>query len=115
MAATNKPNSDWSLKTVKKGGNGKYEGYGTCNTVDLYSAYYFKGVSKMKISVTNVSSKKSIKVKVYKYGKYWDSCVSTVQVPANGTTTWTISTSSTDKYYVKFFKPADFTWSIEKG
>ena len=115
MAGTSKPSSTWSLKAKTSGGNGKYEGTGTCNTVDLYSNYYFSGVSKMKITVNNKSTKKSMKVKVYEYGSWWDSCVSTVEIPANGKTTWTISTDSKEKYYLKFFKPAQFSWSIKKG
>lgn len=68
----------------------------------------------MKITVTNKSKKKNIKVKIYK-DKLLDSCVSTVTIPQNGKTIWTISTNSSKKYFLRFFKPAEFSWSIKEG
>lgn len=111
MAGTSAPSSTWNLRAKK---DGKYKGSGSCNSVDLYSNYKFTGVSKMKISVTNKSKKKNIKVKVYK-DKWLDSCVSTVTIPPNGNTTWAVSTSSSKKYFLRFFKPAEFSWSIKEG
>lgn len=68
----------------------------------------------MKIAVTNRSTTKSVKVKVYKDALI-DSCESTVTIPANGKTEWTITTKSSKEYYVKFLKPAEFSWNIKKG
>lgn len=109
-AGTDKPgkNKIWDISS-----DGKYSGSGLAGTSDLYSNYYFTGVTKMKISVTNNSSKNKLKVKVFKKGAIFSS--SSVTVPASGTTTWTISTDSSTKYYLEFLAPCDFSWYIKKG
>lgn len=92
-----------------------YEGYGYANNSPLYSNYTFTGVSKMRLTVENNSSKNNLVVKVYQCGFLWDSCVSTVTVPKNGETKWTISTEKAEDYYVRFEAPSNFNWKIEKG
>ena len=89
-AGIGKPSADdtWDLKSKK------YTGYGIADNSTLYSNYYFYNANKIKISVTNNKSNKNLKVTVYKKGKLFN--VSSVTVPKNGYTEWTITTDGTD-------------------
>lgn len=93
--------------------NKQYDFYGTASVSTLYTNYWFTKTSALNISVTNKSTKNNLTVKIVKYnttifGIRADSTVQTVTVPANGTTTWKLSVSSSDKYYIKFIAPSNF-------
>lgn len=106
-AATSEPTKSWNLSK-----SGKYNGSGEAYSSNLYSNYYFTGVSKMKISVTN---KKDTDLTVSIYRKDDWVCYKKVIVPANGKTTWTMSVNSSKHYEIKFKAACKFNYSVQKA
>jgi hypothetical protein len=109
-AGTYVPTSTWNLSTA-----GQYNLYGKASVSNLFTNYLFTGVSSARISCVNRSTTTSLKVRLMRDDPFVDTSVSTVTIPKNGTTTWTVTAlSSTRKYYVKFEAPCDFTGYIRK-
>jgi|GEM_PF-4052098 len=107
-AGVDKPTSTWDLST-----KGKYTFSGEAYAVDLYTNYYLTGKSSVTISITNKSTSKSMKAKLWEKGA-WFISESSVTVPANGTTTWTVSgLSKSESYYIQFYNPCYFNGYIK--
>ncbi len=107
FAGVNKPTSNRNLSS-----EGKYSGGGTAVNNALYSNHNFTGASKMKYTVINTGDK-DITVNIYRT----DARVSyyRIKVEAYSTAIWTMSTTSSKKYYAKFSKPCYFKYSVEKA
>lgn len=108
-AAVNEPSLSKVWNLAQKG---KYTGSGTAQYSNLYSNYWFTGVSKMKYSINNLGSK-TITVNVYRS----DSNVSYYRgyVPAYSSLSLTMNTNSSKKYELRFSAPCNFTYSVSKG
>ena len=107
FASVNKPTNIWNLST-----KGQYEFYGDANVSELYTNYLLTGASSVKISVTN-NDVNTLKIKLYKNGSLFST--SSVNIPAHGTTSWTVNgLSSSSNYYIKFYAPCHFEGYIKK-
>jgi len=107
-AGVDKPTSTWDLSS-----KGRYNFSGEAYAVDLYTNYYLTGKSSVTISITNKSTSKSMKAKLFEKSA-WFISESTVTVPANGTTTWTVSgLDKSAKYYIQFYNPCYFSGYIK--
>lgn len=112
-AGTFTPTSVWKLNT-----KGQYNFEGKASWSKLYTNYKFTGVSSVKIKVSNKHSSKQLVVKVIEVGTVLlgtNKTVQTVKVPVSGTTTWTKSISSSEKYYLSFSAPSNFSGYIKKS
>lgn len=98
------PSNYWDLKTQ---GTYNFSGYATGSS--LYTNYYFKNKTSYTVYVENSGStalKVQLKDRFKTYG--------TITVPANGSTTQTISgVSSNAGVYLKFYAPSNFTGYIK--
>ncbi|MCX8007137.1 MAG: hypothetical protein N3B11_03365 [Coriobacteriia bacterium] len=104
------PSSVWNLAT-----QGQYNFSGVAEISDLYSNYLFTGVSSAKIYCQNKRTDKNLTVKLIRDDPVFDTTVSTVYVPKNGSSTWTVTGLSTsNKYYLKFYAPSNFSGYIKK-
>ena len=110
-ASTSKPTKVWDWT------KGAYSFEGTASMENLYTNYRFTNMSVATIKVTNTSSKGSVKVKLRAIGPWYlgDKTVSTVTVPKDGTTTWTVRDLDPDKqYYIIFEAPCYFKGNISR-
>ncbi|MDO9100084.1 MAG: hypothetical protein Q7V53_04980 [Caldisericota bacterium] len=104
------PSSVWNLST-----QGQYNFSGLAEASTLYSNYKFTGVTSTKISVSNKSTSSNLKVQLVRDDAVFDTAVSTVTIPKNGTSTWTVTgLSSSNRYYLKFYAPSNFSGYIRK-
>ncbi len=105
-AQVDKPDGSWNIS------KSAYSGYGNAEVTDLYSNYYFTGVSKMKFSVSNTGSK-NITVNIYRKDKivsYYR-----IKIMPGSTATWTMATNSSKLYLMKFNAPCHFKYTVSKA
>lgn len=91
--------------------DGKMKFSGEAKRSKLFTNNYFTGKSKVSYSITNYNDNE-LTVKVYtQYGIF---ATETIKVPANTTSTGTISDLNSSKlYYMTFQAPSDFSGYVE--
>lgn len=104
-AAIIEPKSDYNL--AKKG---IYRGYGEAVGIDLYSNYYFTGVSRMRFHIYNYGDEK-FTVNVYKKGNIF--CQKRWEVTGHSTSIKLMDTESNSRYYIIFDSPCSFNYSVQ--
>lgn len=110
IQSTSLPTSTWNLST-----KGIYSFAGKADNQDLYSNYLFTGATKTQIQCTNKRTDKNLKVQLVRDDPYFDTAVSTVNVPKNGSSNWNVTgLSSSSKYYLRFYAPCEFNGYIAK-
>lgn len=111
LYGTSEPKNEWNLAT-----KGKYEFKGSANYDNLYSNYYFTGVSREKIVVYNYRSS-TLTVTVLKKGIF-NTTVQTNQVAGNTTSNpavFYVNLDSSKKYILNFDAPSNFSGYIQKA
>ncbi len=101
-----KPGTAWDFS------EGAYFFSGVANISDLYSNYYFTGISRVKIYVKNSHASKTLTVKLLKQQKGVDFAVSEEKIEHGEYKEWTVSLDSSKIYILKFYAPSDFYGSI---
>lgn len=93
----------------------EYEFHGLAQRENLYSNYYFTGVSKVVIYVTNNHSNKTLNVyfKQERWGANTTVCKRSIS--AKNFEKWSVDVDSNTKYYLRFDAPCDFEGYIIKG
>lgn len=107
-AAVKKPTETWDLTN-----DGQYKFSGSASGSMLYTNYKFTNASKVRIYVNNTHKTKDLEVKIVK-DSGWFPTPKKVVVPANGRTTFDLSLNKTDKYFISFKAPSNFSGHIKK-
>lgn len=103
-----KPSSEWNLSS-----KGQYNFSGNSYSQTLYSNYYFTGVTKVEIKVTNnCTSKLTVKLLKSQTGVDWSQSTKTIN--SGEYQIWSVSGLSTSsKYILSFSGPSDFSGYIK--
>lgn len=106
-----KPSSSsvWNLYT-----QGRYDFSGNATGSDLYTNYYLTGKSSVKIVITNHSSKNNLEVSFMQLNTFLDTTIKNYTVTPGATlTAYPPTISSSEKYYLLFKGPSNFSGYIE--
>ncbi len=107
-AAVKKPTETWDLTN-----DGQYKFSGSASGSMLYTNYKFTNASKVRIYVNNTHKTKDLEVKVVKDSGLFPT-QKKVKVPSNGKTTFDLSLTKADKYFISFKAPSNFSGYIRK-
>lgn len=106
IQGTSKPDTAWNWS------KGAYHFSGRTMETTLYSNYYFTNASQVRITVTNSMGNTTIKVLKSQIGI--DFAVSSCELQAGQSATWTVALEPDRNYILKFSPMADFEGTIEK-
>lgn len=107
--STREPKEEWNLAT-----KGRYNFSGYATVENLYTNYYFTGVSKVRIHVENKGSG-TMTIKLLKKA-FINSEIHSTDLSKSSSTTYTVSSlDSSKKYMILFQATGNFSGYIEKA
>jgi len=109
---TSQPRNVWNLRT-----RGRYNFRGVANVSRLYTNYLLTDASQVRIRVNNNHPSATLVVRLVHVNSFlfFNSTVSTVRVPPNGFTQWTVNgLTASANHWITFDAPSNFNGWIER-